>query len=237
MHFLRFFISEDKPNIIFLHGWGLNHRYMLVFKKYFNKRANLYFLDLPKFGLSTAYNDLSIDDYVEVLHDFVKKNQIASFIGIGHSFGGKVLGFYAKKYPLEKMVLLAPSLTKPSFNIKVFIKIKLYHLLKSFKIKKMPSFLLGSKDYQASNSELRSTFNNIVHAYLSIKELKDISTKTLVIGFEDDKAVSKKQIARIYKHLKNCEYKYLKGDHMAYIVNSLVVVQLIEEFIDDGISN
>ena len=95
-------LNGDKgKDVILLHGWGQNTIMMDFIAQSLKEHFKVYNIDLPGFGRSeepkTAY---SIEDYVEMLRQFVELNQIENPILIGHSFGCRISLLYAYKYPV-----------------------------------------------------------------------------------------------------------------------------------------
>ena len=113
--------KEGEP-IIYLHGWGQNIQMMEPIAKPFEKTHHLIILDLPGFGISDEPEEAwTLDDYVEMLHELLKKLKITKPNLIGHSFGGKISLLYASKYEVNKLMLLASpykvKIKKPSLKV------------------------------------------------------------------------------------------------------------------------
>ena len=146
---------------------------------------------------------------------FVEKENITNLYIIGHSFGGKIGGFYALKYRVEGEILISPSLIKPRVSIKKIIKVFLYKLLKKLHLP-IPLFLKGSRDYKRTKGLVRKTFLNVVNSYLSKIELNKINTSIILIGFNNDKEVRIYQMKKLNKYLKNSKLFIYEGDHFSY---------------------
>ncbi|QSF13513.1 alpha/beta fold hydrolase [Mycoplasma sp. Mirounga ES2805-ORL] len=82
--------SNEKPNVIFLHGYGDSSvRAKRLFINESKNAFNIYGIDLPGFGESTCNNNpISINFFVKVVESFIKKilNNKSVFI-VGHSMG------------------------------------------------------------------------------------------------------------------------------------------------------
>lgn len=206
---------NSSKTIVLLHGWGVNSSYMESLKDFLLEDYSILLLDLPGHGKSYLNKVYKIEDYVDELFYIVNKEKITSLYGIGHSFGGKILGMYAKKYPLEGGILIAPSLIKPRFSLSLFIKIRIYKILRKLKLK-IPKCLQGSYDYRNSSGLKRETFLNVHKAYLKKKELNKIKTKFIVIGFTKDKSINVYQVRRLNKYLLNSKLFIYEGNHFGY---------------------
>lgn len=102
-------IQSDKPNLVFLHGWGNDSQ---VWQKAISSLANeynCYAIDLIGFGLSDKpKKGLSLETYVELFIEFTRKLNIQNPVLIGHSFGGRVGIILSANHPetLSKLVLV-----------------------------------------------------------------------------------------------------------------------------------
>lgn len=211
--------------IILLHGWNQTKESMSCFEKIFTKYYEVLNINLLKLSKKNTYD---FADYINDLHEQIKDKK--NLILIGHSFGGKLASLYASKYEVEKLILIAPS-TYIKKSLKVRLKIYFYKIFKCLKINKyFNSF--QSNDYKILNGKEKETFNNIVKN-IKKTELKNIISKTLIIGFKDDKQVNYKNLKYLKKLINGSTLTLYKGDHFAYF-NYLEEISLqILEFIYD----
>ena len=193
-----YYNNNFKKTILLIHGWGVDSSYMESLKDFLIKDFNVLIIDLPGHGKS-----------------ILEKENITKLYIIGHSFGGKIGGFYALKYRVEGEILISPSLIKPRVSIKKIIKVFLYKLLKKLHLP-IPLFLKGSRDYKRTKGLVRKTFLNVVNSYLSKEELNKINTSIILIGFNNDKEVRIYQMKKLNKYLKNSKLFIYEGDHFSY---------------------
>ena len=210
-----YFNKNFKYTILLLHGWGVDSSYMNSLKDFLIEEYNILILDLPGHGKEKLNRVYTIEDYVEDIHLIVEKENIEKLYILGHSFGGKIGGFYAKKYSLEGEILISPSLIKPKGSLVRFIKVFLYKLLKKLHLR-IPKFLLGSRDYLLTDAIKRKTFVNVVNSYLSKKELKNIKIPIILIGFNLDKEVKVYQMKKLNHYLNNSRLFMYEGNHFSY---------------------
>ena len=203
---------------VFLPGWGQGKESMEGFRRYFPE-VECVFLDLPGFGKIPLEKKMTTQDYVDYVHDTLKKQNVSPSVFIGHSFGGKVATYYALRYPVP-LVLLAPSIVPPKKTLLYGVKKCLYPLFKEAKnlgyIEQMPFFLKGSLDYQNSSGFLRETFLSVVHDY-HYQRIKEIKKEVVLIGFEKDKAVRPKRLLLAKKIAPSIERIIFPGDHFGYV--------------------
>lgn len=104
------FKKEGDKTVIFLHGWrseGAIWKATAELMKYDN--LALYALDLPGFGASAVPKKaLSIDDYADIVLEFIKKFKLEKVILVGHSFGGRISIKIATTHPelIDKVILV-----------------------------------------------------------------------------------------------------------------------------------
>ncbi len=216
----------NKNVFIFLHGWDQDKTSLYSLGKLFSRYGEVLYFDLPYFGKEKCDKVLTIDDYISFVHEKIKNYPNAYLVG--HSFGGKIASFYALKYEVKGLILIAPS-TYIRKSIKTVIKIYLYKLLKFVHIPLYKLFK-GSKDYQNATNNKQQTFKNIL-VYLKKKELRKISCPVLLIGFRNDTQIKQKDLLYLYKNIPHCAFFYLKGDHFSYLENGEYIASLLGDFI------
>ena len=104
INYIRYGNKKGKT-LVFLHGWGQNIQMMKFISDYFEDKFDLIVIDLPGHGESaTPTKALEVVDFVNIIHDLLKKLKVEKPILVGHSFGGKISLLYASMYPVEKLV-------------------------------------------------------------------------------------------------------------------------------------
>lgn len=218
-----YFNDSSFPTLLLIHGWNTSDLYMEVFIRPFSSRFNIISLDL----FSDINKEYTIDSFIEEIHQIVEQYSSDNLVIIGHSFGGKLAYFYSLKYPVELLVLLAPSLIKPHFSFKRVLKVRLYKIAKKFHLP-IPKFLRGSKDYQNAKGLMKKTFLNCYGYY--IKEVDQKNTNVIVFGFKKDDQVKKYQILKIKKYLPNSRIIMYKGNHFSYLDYVKEIVLIVNEY-------
>lgn len=220
-------IKDKKlPFLLLLHGWGVDSSYMKCF--YEIKEYNCIAIDLPGFGKTPLKRAYDISSYVEDIHDLLVELEISYFVGLGHSFGGKILYYYALRYPCEvlKLFLIAPSLYMKR-SIKTKIKIFMYRLLKRLHIK-IPSFLKGSYDYQKASDELKKTLCNVTKPLINKKDLEQFNIEVFLFAFNKDKEISFKELKKVSSYFPLCHFYLLNGNHFSYFSHLRFIKALLE---------
>ena len=207
----RYYFADSRyDTLLLIHGWNTSKLYMESFVRPFSNAFNVLLLDLFV-HIDKAY---AIGDFIEEIHAIVERHLTNDLVIIGHSFGGKLAYFYAEKYPVRSLVLIAPSLVRPRRSLRKAIKVFLYKAGKKLRCP-IPRFLSGSPDYRNASGAMRETFLLCVHAYLTRRNAN--APKTLVIGFLKDEAVKKNQIRKIRKYLPEAQIRFYPGHHFSYL--------------------
>jgi len=104
--------TPQKQTLIMIHGFrGTHHGLLLVAKQLKGQGLSIIIPDLPGFGRGPKLKSYDLDNYVEWLHAFIKKQGITQPpLLLGHSFGSIICAAYAKKYPtsIKKLILVNP---------------------------------------------------------------------------------------------------------------------------------
>lgn len=187
---------EGKENnnlrIIWLHGWGADHRAMIPLALKFQNQAENYILDLPGFGQTKEPDKpCGSEWYADQVADFIKSLPKKKTLLIGHSNGGRITAFLASKYTdlVDGIVLIAGA----GIPTKKGLFFKFYSwTVKTFSpiIKKIFPFLkkvsLSSADYKNSSGVMRQVFLNVIKEDLR-ENVKNIKVPTLLIYGELDR--------------------------------------------------
>lgn len=219
-------------DIVLLHGWGQNIKMMDPLGKNLSDNFRITILDLPGFGSSEipkfAY---TINDYTELLHDFLESLNITNPILIGHSFGGRVAINFASLYDVSKLVLFgSPFIVreKKGLKVKVLKTLKNIKFLNSFA--EVMKNHLGSEDYKAANGIMREILVKTVNTDLSDAASK-IKASTLLIWGENDEAVPVSEAQKLENTIKDSALIVLPGTHYCYLENLGHVVSILEHFL------
>ena len=235
--------GENKDSLLILPGWGDNRK---TFNSIINNLKNnytIYIFDYPSFGNSPIPDkDLNLDDYTKIIIDFINKKKIININIIAHSFGGRITSLLIGKYNIKvkKLVLIDVAGIK-RFNIKLFLKIKLYKLLKllcnilpknkriSIKQKLFSTF--SSNDYKDIPKRMIKTFQNIVNIDLR-SYYKNISNDTLIIWGEKDNITTLKDGKYLNRIIKNSALiKYKNANHFSYLDYPLLTNNILSIYL------
>ena len=117
--------------IILLHGWGASSTIFESITNILKTKYTIYTIDLPGFGKSDEPDKpYNLDDYVDLLYQFIIDLDIYNPILLGHSFGGRIAIKFASLYNVSKLILVDSAGLKQKNFIKTKTKILLYKLKK-----------------------------------------------------------------------------------------------------------
>jgi pimeloyl-ACP methyl ester carboxylesterase len=190
-------------NILILHGWGSRADNWSAVKRFLEKGgADVYVPDLPGFGSNPVpENPWSVDDYVDWVDGFCRKNNLSRFYLVGHSFGGGVAMKFSTVHPekVERLILVNPAIIRIR-GLKYYLaliaakvgnlilSVPLLSRLKPF-LRKVLYRLVGTRDYKKLDFDktnvMKETFKRVTSEDLSCY-LPAVQTQTLVVWSEKD---------------------------------------------------
>ncbi len=219
---VNYYISGTKDWLVLLHGWKMSQDTYIGVTNKLSKHYKVLSIDLLGFGESDLPNEpLFISDYLDMLEKLLNHLGIENPTLLGHSFGGKLATYYALKHKVKKLILVSPSGIK-HFNLKVFLKIRLYKFIKFiYKILGIDITKLqnkyGSNDYKNLSPVMKKTMTNILKGNVK-KELKKITSPTLMLWGYYDKITPYKDSNIYLKKIKNSKLvTFQRSGHFCYL--------------------
>ncbi|MDD4938444.1 MAG: alpha/beta hydrolase [Candidatus Shapirobacteria bacterium] len=240
--------KKNKESLIFLHGWGGSWQSWYPILEALKNEFNLYALDLPGFGNQKIEIPYHLDNYVDFIINFIKKNKVKNPILIGHSFGGAIVAKIAadQSIPIKKIILVDAAIIRHPYSLKQEIIIKTVSSVKKIlsippvhfllpKIQKIYYKSTGfeTSDYAAlkNNPILQKTFQNVIKHDLS-KILHRIKASCLLIWGENDLETPLADGQRInFLIPKSKIIIYPHSSHFSYLENQDLFLQDIKKFI------
>ncbi len=228
--------TDNKSDItlILLHGWGQNIEMMKPIGDKYKDNFNILILDLPGFGKSEEPPfSWAIEDYVELVHDFVKKLKLKKIVLIGHSFGGRVSLLYASKYKCDKLICLAspycPEVTKLPLKNRIYKKLKKIPVLNI--VAKLLQKNVGSSDYRNASEVMRGVLVKAVNYDLT-EFVKKIECPTLLVWGDLDTAVPYKRAYELQNLIKDSGVVLYNGaTHYAYLERLPELILVLDNFL------
>ncbi len=232
---LNYQIEGEGEEVLFIPGWNDNLKHFLPIAKKI-KGYKFILIDLPNQGDSKKINKrLEMQDYIDLINSCLKENNLKPKIIIGHSFGGKLGYLYARKYDVNKLILLAPSLIRNKSLITYF-KIYKYKLLKYLRNEldlKINLDKYGSKEYLTMQGVGKENFIVATNSYYN-KDLGKLKIPTLLYYGKKDNVTPLKEAKYILRRIKNSKLVIDEdGDHFAVYQNPYKFIRTFKEFVND----
>lgn len=235
--------------VVILHGWGLSaETFVPLSLELKAKGYDVFSSDLPGFGsMQIPDRPLSVDDYVEFLHTFLKHKNIASPVLIGHSFGGRVAIAYAHEYPgsLTALVLTGA----PGYRTATFAKIilgkflanagKVFYSMAPFMISRylvrdVLYKALGVRDYVRAKGVMKETFKLVVE-YNLVPAMSQLKVPTLLLWGKNDGIVPVRIAQKMKKTIPKAKLVVVPGeDHRIPYMNPGIFVGEVEKFLENA---
>lgn len=235
-------ISESgKPKaLIFIHGSGGNSN---TWKNQLNLEIDydIVALDLPSHDKSDDFQDLSLNLYVDVVHQLIKFLQYKNVILCGHSLGGAIVQQYYFTYPKEVAGLILCS-TGGKLRVAPFILDSLKKNYSRFLedlpagafYRTTPKELIDPyiEDTSKIGSEVTYTDFKICDDFDILNKLSSINIPCLIIVGKQDQLTPVKYSEFSHDKIKNSELNIInKAGHMVMLEKPNEVNQAIENFI------
>lgn len=224
--------SEDKTDLVLLHGWGQNIEMMMPLGDNF-KDYHVTIIDLPGFGKSSE-PDKALDIYecTEIVEELLFGLNIVKPIMMGHSFGGRISIVYASRNEIEKLVLFgSPCVREERKSTKEKLLKSIKKLPGMNKIGEVAKKYIGSTDYRNSSPIMRQTLVNVINQDLSLEATK-IECPTLLIWGNLDTEAPLDDAEKLEKLLKDGGLVVLEGyTHYAYLEALPQVVNILRKFL------
>ncbi len=107
--------GKGETSLVFLHYFGGSSNTWSQVIDELQEDFNCIAIDLPGFGASQSYNQLSVNNSSKSVAEVIKSLQLKRYVLIGHSMGGKIALSLAshKPFELKQLILFAPSPPTP----------------------------------------------------------------------------------------------------------------------------
>ena len=235
--------GEGAP-IILMHGWGCNLTTLQSVEKVAMENHKVYNVDFPGFGESHEPSQVwGVEEYTQLIEQFVKAENIENPILLGHSFGGRVGILYSSRNKVNKLILVDAAGVKPRRSLKYYFKVYTYKLGK----KLMPLIYgkeraqqridamrakRGSSDYNNASPMMRAILSKVVNEDLKEK-MPLIKAPTLLIWGENDTATPLRDAKIMEKLIPNAGLVSFPGcGHYSFLDNPFQFAAVLRSFLN-----
>ena len=242
---IEYTVEGEGYPVLLLHGWGSSFVAYTGIINTLKNRHKVIALNFPGCGNSdTMETPWNLDDYCNLVLEFMKVLDIQNPIMFGHSHGGRVTIKMVASGMVNppKIVLLdsAGLIPKKSFrqkwrakSFKIIKKILTLPLIKNFSAPLLEKARnhYGSADYNAAPPVLRQTLVSLVNTDLR-DILSNINCPTLLIWGENDTATPLSDAKIIESKISDCGLCVIKGTgHFSFCEKPYEAHAIINSFI------
>ena len=230
--------------IILMHGWGCNLTTLQSVEKVAMENHTVYNVDFPGFGESQEPSQVwGVEEYTQLIEQFVKAENIENPILLGHSFGGRVGILYSSRNKVNKLILVDAAGVKPRRSLKYYFKVYTYKLGK----KLMPLIYgkeraqqridamrakRGSSDYNNASPMMRAILSKVVNEDLKEK-MPLIKAPTLLIWGENDTATPLRDAKIMERLIPNAGLVSFPGcGHYSFLDNPFQFAAVLRSFLN-----
>lgn len=229
---INYIDSGSGPAVLLLHGWGSNLKSFTSLINLLKAKYRVLALDYPGFGESDILKkSFTVDDYCDIVVEFLKNLDVKSVILVGHSYGGRIiLKLNNRKnlpFAIEKNVLIDAAGLKDKKDLRIKLKVAtfkslkyIFNLLPISKVKKdeMIKALrmkFGSSDYANAPKVLQDTLVKSVNEDLTW--CLDNMKESLIIWGDKDTVTPLWMAKLMETKIRNSGIVLLNGGHFSYL--------------------
>ncbi len=237
--------GSGKEILVILPGWGDTRGSFTRLIQTLQDYYTIYIIDYPGFANTTFPNyDLTIYDYADMIHEWLKSLELENPVLLGHSFGGRILitltGYY--QYPYKKIILMDAAGILPKKTWKRKVRSKCYKFLKKISNilpqrwrKSFQKYIFerfSSTDYRTLPAKMRKTFQNIVQEDLK-EYLSKIKADTLLIWGAMDRSTPIQDGLYMNQKIEHSKlYAFEGAGHFVYLDKFQEVLEVLVKFIE-----
>lgn len=240
---ISYIVEGEGEPVVILHGWGCNKEMFNFVIDHLKLRYKVYAFDLPGFGKSNepsrTYNT---NDYSETMKEVFSELGIINPIGIGHSFGGRVLIKMSLSYTFNKLVLTGSAGVVNKKPLSYYMKVYSYKFLKRvYSLKPIKALFpkaldkyrkrAGSSDYNQASEQMKKVLSTVVNENL-VKDFDKVEVSTLLIWGEKDTATPLKDGRIMEEKFKDAGLVVFDGGtHYAFLEQPKRFLTVLDAFI------
>ena len=230
-------------DLIMLHGWKQDVSTFHNVSEELKKHFTLWLIDLPGFGRSeNPKKDFTVEDYSDIIAEFIKINKISRPNLLGHSVGGRISIVLASKYPeiIDKLILEDSAGIRPKRDLLKFLFYPVAKILKyllpdllNIKTKLRHRLYKNLESDYLTAGKLKGTLTNILKEDLT-SNLSKIKNQTLIIwGSNDPNQESSPQNAKImYQKIPFSKLEFIEGaGHFPHTENPQKFLYFVMDFL------
>ncbi len=232
---IRYLEGGEGNNLLFLPGvyTSCDDYYNLI--KLFEKRYKVYGLDLPGFGHSQKINSfLKIEDYTDIVRDFIKELKLKHITVAAHSAGGlAALNLKLNRNIIKNIVIIDSAGINNNLRFYEFLKLLFLEFLELYKEER---FKLKAKVFMGFSIRIiKSLFDKNLKVTIenglkyNFGSLKNIKVPVLILWGENDKITPLSNAYELKEKLKYSRLVIIKNStHVWCLTQPEKVIRIME---------
>lgn len=211
--------------VLLLHGWGQNKDSFAPSFSIISKEFRFISIDLPGHGQSDEpQSTFDLDEYIDVLAQFLKHIDMDNPIVIAHSFGARIaLKMAANEMLTNKLILTGAAGLKPKRSLIYYLKVYNYKFMKL--LVKTPFYhqyetalykMSGSSDYANASDVMKRVLVSAVNEDLK-PLISKVNNQVLLFWGEKDEATPLSDGRYLDQKLPSSKLIITPGTHYSFI--------------------
>lgn len=231
--------------VVLMHGWGCNLTTLASVENVAKENHTVYNIDFPGFGSSQEPSEVwGVEEYTQLIEEFIKLENIENPILLGHSFGGRVGILYSSRNQVKKLILVDAAGVKPRRSLKYYFKVYTYKMGKRLmpliygkdgaqkRIEEMRA-KRGSSDYNNASPMMRAILSKVVNEDLK-HCMPKIKAPTLLIWGENDTATPLRDAQIMEKLIPDAGLVSFPGcGHYSFLDNPIQFAAVLRSFLKE----
>ena len=246
---LNYITAGQGEAVLLLHGWGSSIEPYRQLTQLLSQKYFVIALDMPGFGGSQEPPEpYGVDEYVDVVLEFLKPFGLKELNLVGHSFGGRVIIKMVNRelpFRVNKITLIDSAGIRPQPTKKKSFRQRCYKLGKWFVTRRpieklFPDALdqlqrkFGSADYAAASPMMRKCLVKVVNEDLS-HLLPGITPPTLLVWGENDTATPLSDGQQMEREIPNAGLAVIKNaGHYSFLEQPGLFLRIMASFFEIG---
>lgn len=233
--------GQDGNWLVFLHGWGTDHKSFMPVIEKIRSRYRILAPDLPGFGGTSEPEDVyGADDYALYVKELLDKLDIKDPVVIAHSNGGRIAIALSEIYGIKKMILVDSTGIKPGRSLKYYLKVYSYKaakyilllfgrrdLLEKYKSSK------GSEDYKKASDKMRAVMSRLINEDMRERMVK-LDMPVLLFWGDKDTATPYTDAVKMNALIKDSGIVTVKnGGHYSYLDDMGLFIKVLDKFMEE----
>ncbi len=214
----------EGPLVVLIHGWQRNHQDMMKVALGLKDKYCCICVDLPGFNNSPLTKSYNIQEYALELFDLIQSLNLGVPSFIAHSFGARIVWYYASVFPVNKLIISGGAGLKKPTSLITKLKQQIYKISKHQLCK-------GSEDYQTCDGLLREVLVKAIN-YDSLNDIKQVIAPTLLFWGKLDEATPMWMYEKLIDELNDVKGVLVEGgSHFVYLEHLALFIYHCELFL------